>query len=183
MDIVQLTDIMKDIALANVNCKSAFVGDVYENWNTSTIKYGSVNISVQNMTTNDEGYITYSMILYYGDRLEQDNRNKSRIYADGINTLQSIINEISMIDSLNVEGDVMYTPYEQTFADYVAGVYCTFNIYTDSPIGLCSMDKFVYIDDKDKLIKELLDQINKYQAQDAELSNLLHTILRKITGE
>ena len=90
MDIVQLTDIMKDIALANVNCKSAFVGDVYENWNTSTIKYGSVNISVQNMTTNDEGYITYSMILYYGDRLEQDDRNKSRIYADGINTLVCI---------------------------------------------------------------------------------------------
>ena len=181
MDVIELTDIMKQIALTNADCKSVFVGDVYENWNNHPdIKYGSVNISVQNITTDDNGYITYSLILYYGDRLEQDHRNTSSIYADGVNTLQSIINELNTIDSLNIEGDIIYTPFDQVFADHLAGIYCTANVYTDSPIGLCAMDKFIYVDDKDKLIQQLLKEIEKYKEEDAELSVLLTTILRKI---
>mgnify|MGYP001775798376 FL=1 len=41
----------------------------------------------------------------------------------------------------------------------------------------------MYIDDKDKLIEQLIEEINKYKTEDAELSLLLQEILYKINGE
>ena len=77
----------------------------------------------------------------------------------------------------------MYTPFEQQFMDYLAGVYATVEITTESPIGLCSIDKYEYTDDKDKLIERLIEEINKYKTEDAELALLLKEILHKISGE
>jgi hypothetical protein len=33
-------------------------------------------------------------VLYYGDRLLQDDSNANAVYADGINVLQTIINSL-----------------------------------------------------------------------------------------
>ena len=67
--------------------------------------------------------------------------------------------------------------------DYLAGVYVQVDITTDSTLGYCSLDNYVYIDDKDKLIERLIEEINKYKTEDAELSLLLQEILYKINGE
>ena len=77
----------------------------------------------------------------------------------------------------------MYTPFEQQFMDYLAGVYATVEITTESPIGLCSIDNYEYTDDKDKLIEKLIEEINKYKTEDAELALLLQEILHKVGGE
>ena len=41
----------------------------------------------------------------------------------------------------------------------------------------------LYIDDKDKLIEQLIEEINNYKTEDAELALLLQEILHKVGGE
>ena len=90
-------ELLKEINKAAKRIKlvnSVFDGDVYTNWNTETVSYGSVNIGLEDMTKN-ENTITYNLILYYGDRLLQDKSNMNSIWVDGFNVLQSIINGLA----------------------------------------------------------------------------------------
>ena len=84
---------------------------------------------------------------------------------------------------MDIPEQIDYTPFEQKFMDYIAGVYATVEITTESTLGLCSIDNYEYTDDKDKLIERLIEEINKYKANDTELALLLQEILYKINGE
>ena len=115
---------------------------------------------------------------------EEDSKTLSKqIFTDGVNSIQAVVNLLNQEDKIDIEGQVLYTPFEQQFMDYLAGVYATVEITTESPIGLCSINKYEYEDDKDKLIERLIEEINKYKTEDAELSLLLQEILHKISGE
>ena len=85
---------------------------------------------------------TYSFIFYYGDRLLQDKKNINSIFTDGVNSIQAVVNLLNQEDKIDIEGQVMYTPFEQQFMDYLAGVYAQVDITVPSPIGLCSIDKY-----------------------------------------
>lgn len=182
MNTIELINKIKEVAFSQKTVNSVYDGDVYTNWNSSTVKYGSVNIGIEAVRV--EGQLAYhDLILYYGDRLLQSDTNSNNIYVDGINTLQSIINLLNTIDYVNIDAPVTYTPFNQSFADYLAGVYCRVTITTDSSLGMCSLDDFIYIDDRDKLIKDLLEQLNKWKTQDEELARVLQEVLHKLNCE
>lgn len=141
MNVNELMDKIKSVALTQKPVKSAYDGDVYDNWNSAEVQYGSVNVGLQTITTN-ANQVTYSVILYYGDRLLQDKGNVNSIYSDGVLALQSIINTLNTLDRVDVEESVVYTPFEQQFVDYLAGVYTTIDITCESDLGLCSIDDF-----------------------------------------
>lgn len=182
MNTIELINRIKNIALSQGTCYSVYDGEVYDNWNSGEIKYGSVNIAFERISY-DSNLCNYSMILYYGDRLLQDKSNFNQIVTDGINTLQSVINILNKEVNIDISDSVEYTPFEQKFSDYLAGVYCQFTLTTDSSIGMCEMDNYEYIDDKDKLIAKLEEKIERYRIEDAELAGLLNTILYKLNGE
>lgn len=182
MNTIEIINKIKEVALTQATVSTVYDGDVYENWNSAEVKYASVNIGIQDVV-NEGSLCNYNVILYYGDRLLQDKKNVNSIYSDGINTLQSIVNILDSIDLVNIEEPITYVPFQQQFGDYLAGVYCQVTITTDSAIGHCNLDDYVYIDDKDKLIAELIEQINKYKTEDERLSILLQEILHKLTGE
>lgn len=182
MNVNELINRIYEIALSQQTVMSVYNGDVYENWNKAEANYGSFNIGLRNITYNGN-FATYSFILYYGDRLLQDKRNNNSIYTDGVNVIQSVINILKQTGEADIPENVIYTPFEQKFMDYLAGVYAEVEITVDSPIGLCEMDSYDYEDDKDKLIKQLIEEINKYKAQDAQLTLLLQEILHKVNGE
>lgn len=182
MNVNELINKISEIALSQQPVMSVYNGDVYENWNKAETNYGSFNIGLQNITYNGN-FATYSFILYYGDRLLQNKRNNNSIYTDGVNVIQSVINILNQTGEADISENVIYTPFEQKFMDYLAGVYAEVEITVDSPIGLCEMDSYDYEDDKDKLIKQLIEEINKYKAQDAQLALLLQEILHKVNGE
>ena len=138
MNISELINIIKDIAVQQMQVHSSFDGDVYENWDSKEIKYGSVNVALQSITY-DGNLCTYSLILYYGDRLLQDKKNVNLIYSDGVVALQSIINTLEAEYGVDIPQSVIYTPFEQKFADYLAGVYATFDVVTESELGYCSI--------------------------------------------
>ena len=181
MNVNEITDKIKEIAASLETVNSVFDGDVYENWNSAEIKYGSFNVGLQNVS-NDGNLCTYTFVFYYGDRLTQDKSNVNSIYTDGVNTIQSVINVLNYMQ-FDISEQINYTPFEQKFMDYLAGVYATVEITTESPIGLCSIDNYEYTDDKDKLIERLIEEINKYKTEDAELALLLQEILHKVCGE
>ena len=182
MNALEIINRIKEVALSQATVNSVYDGDVYENWNSAEAKYASVNIGIQDIV-NEGSLTTFNVVLYYGDRLLQDKKNLNSIYSDGVNTLQSIVNILDTVDMVDVQEPVTYTLFQQQFSDYLAGVYCFVAITTDSAIGYCSLDNYVYIDDKDKLIAELIEQINKYKTEDERLSVLLQEILHKLTGE
>lgn len=182
MNVNEITDKIKEIAISLETVNSVFEGDVYENWNSAEIKYGSFNVGLQNVS-NDRNLCTYTFVFYYGDILTQDKSNVNSIYTDGINTIQSVINVLNTLDMVDIQEPITFTPFEQNFMDYLAGVYAQVNITTDSTLGYCSLDNYVYIDDKDKLIEQLIEEINKYKTEDAELALLLQEILHKVGGE
>lgn len=181
MNVNELMNKIKEVALSQTIIKSVYDGDVYDNWNSAEVKYGSLNIGLQSTSYNGNT-VTYTMILYYGDRLLQDKSNVNAIYSDGINAIQSVINILNQIEHVDIPEQIEYTPFEQKFMDYLAGMYATVEITTESSLGLCNMDDFEYTDDKDVLIKRLIDEINKYKEDDAELAELLYEILHKING-
>lgn len=182
MNVTELIHKICEIAFSQDTVKSAYCGDVYTNWNSAEVNYGSLNIGLQNITYSNQT-CTYSFIFYYGDRLLQDKRNMNSIFTDGVNTIQSVVNILNQIDNIYIEEDITYTPFEQNFMDYLAGVYAQINITTPSPIGLCEMNTYTYKDDKDILIERLIEEINEYKVKDAELALLLQEILYKLNGE
>lgn len=135
-NVVELIDTIKKIALSQNLIQSAFDGDVYTNWNSSEIKYGSFNVGLQSVSYS-KNLITYTLMLYYCDRLLQDRTNANQIFIDGSNALQSVINQINKDSNVEIAGDIIYTPFEQTFSDYLAGVYTTIDLTTESSLGTC----------------------------------------------
>ena len=181
MTVNEIILLIKDIASNLSPVQSVYDGDVYENWNSAETKYGSVNIGLQTIT-NDGSQTAYTMVLYYGDRLLQDKKNSNSIISDGVRVLQSIINTLNTVDDVNIGEVTIFTPFEQKFVDYLAGVYVTVDIVCESDLGLCNMDNYEYISDNEQLIEQLIEKINEYREQDSELAELLKTILHKIDG-
>lgn len=136
VEFTELVNAIKWIANQLDPVHSVFDGDVYENWNSAEVKYGSVNIGLQSITYNDH-LSTYRFIFYYGDRLLQDKSNVNAIYADGVRTLQTIVNNLNSIHGVEAPEMVEYTPFEQQFMDYLAGVYATVDVTTESVLGEC----------------------------------------------
>ena len=137
MNIVELINKIKELAIQHNLVHSTYDGDVYTNWNTTEVKFGSVNVGVETIQ-RAENYIQYDVILYYADRLLQDNQNANAIYADGVNILQSILNQLE--DELEITYPIQYTPFSQKFVDYLAGVYCRVSIISEYPLGKCNLD-------------------------------------------
>lgn len=140
MNVNELINKIKQIAL-NQHVKSVYDGDVYESWNSAEVKYSSVNVGLENISY-DSNLCTYTVVLYYADRLLQDKANVNSIYSDGIRVLQSILNNLNQVDGVDVTFPVNYTPFEQQFMDYLAGVYATVEIVCESELGLCDIDDF-----------------------------------------
>ena len=141
MNNIELLNRIKEVSLSQQTCNSTFDGNVYDNWNNGEVKYGSVNADIERISYNSN-LCTYSVVLYYGDRLLQDKSNFNQIITDGVNTLQSVINLLNKDDYIDIPDSVEYVPFEQKFCDYLAGVYCQFDLITDSAIGLCTLDDY-----------------------------------------
>lgn len=179
MNISNLLNKIKEIASSVKTVRSSYDGDVYTLWNTKEIKYASFVVSITSVGRLDN-LRTYNLVLYYGDRLMSDGRNKNAIWDDATNTLQSVINK--MRDNLDCEvEDYRIECFEQKFEDYLAGAFVNLIIEVEDELGECEMNEMIL--EEDALIEELKEAIELYQEDDAGLALLLKRILFKISGE
>ena len=179
MNFIQLLKKLEAYSLSLPYVSSTNLGDIYEYLNGSpNVKYASVNIDINQSTRNDN-LITYSVYLYYVDRLVEDKSNWMEVKTTAEQVLNSIVNYAAEIGDVDDGWTIKY--FEQQFADYCAGGYVQFNLEVPNVMGECLIDEYKV--DDEKLIERLEEAIRQYEKENEELSLLLKEILFKLTAE
>ena len=179
MNFIKILKKLEAYSLSIPYVNSTNTGDIYEYLNGNpNVKYASVNIDITSSTRNDN-LISYSVYLYYVDRLVEDKSNWMEVKTTAEQVLNSIVNYAAEIGDVDDGWTIHY--FEQQFADYCAGGYVQFNLDVPNIIGDCLIDE--YEDDDEKLIDRLKEAIRQYKEENEELALLLKEILYKLTGE
>lgn len=138
MTLIQAINELLKIGGRQKNINYTGEGDIYTLNTNNSIDYGVFFIT-QNKHTQDENTITYSLNLYYIDRLLENEKNTLSIQSTGIILLGNIINTFNeSVDECEIEYDITYQPFTHRFADACAGVYAVVNLTVDNNIGVCS---------------------------------------------
>ena len=137
MTLLQTINELLNIGSRQKNINYTDEGDIYTLNTNNSIDYGVFFIT-QNQHKQDEDTITYSLNLYYIDRLLTDEKNTLSIQSTGIVLLGNIINTFNeSFSEVDIEYDITYQPFTHRFADACAGVYAVVNLTVDNNIGLC----------------------------------------------
>lgn len=179
MNFIQILKKLEAYSLSLPYVHSVNLGDIYEYLNGKpNVKYAAVNIDINQSTRNDN-LSSYSVYLYYIDRLTEDKSNWMEVKTTAEQVLNSIVNYAAEIGDVNDGWTINY--FEQQFADYCAGGYVQFNLEVPNMMGDCLIDE--YKDEDKELIEDLKEAIKKYEAENAELALLLKDILFRLEGE
>lgn len=137
MTLYEVIDNLKNIAIAKNNINYVGDGDIYKLNSTPDIAY-SVFFITENTHNIDIDTNTYSLNLFYVDRLTADKDNELKIKSDGITILKDIINEFnSLYPDVSITFPIQVTTFLQRFADECAGAFAVLQIETDNEIGEC----------------------------------------------
>ena len=139
MTLFELINKLKDIAISKPNINFVGDGDVYTLNSLPNIDY-SVFFITQNDHSIYQDTITYSLNLFYIDRISDSEDNVLNIQSDGILQLTNVINTLVFSEDVDVDGEISFVPFIQRFADQCAGVYCTVRFVVDNNLGVCSYD-------------------------------------------
>ena len=126
----EIIKIIKNISLALPDVESFYTGDVYEINKDQSVKYGSVVLTNQEHTfDNVNDQFNYNFVLFYIDRLTDDENNRIDVQTAGINALTTIVKTIE--DYGCIIDNVRYNVFKERFNDWCSGVYGTFSIQVD----------------------------------------------------
>ena len=128
MNISNFYDTIKDIALKTKTVESFYIGDVYTNWNSLNITYGSFDVNI-NYIRRVGNYNIVNLSLYYGGKLKNDSSNLFQIQSDGFNVIINVINHLKENFEIEDFEQIQIFPFWQQFADVLAGCYADVNIY------------------------------------------------------
>ena len=139
MTLFELINKLKNIAISKPNINYVGDGDVYTLNSLPNIDY-SVFFITQNDHSIYQDTITYSLNLFYIDRISDSEDNVLNIQSDGMLQLTNVINTLVFSEDVDVEGEISFTPFIQRFADNCSGVYCTVRFICDNNLGSCSYE-------------------------------------------
>lgn len=139
MTLFEIINKLKDIAISKPNINYVGDGDVYTLNSLPNIDY-SVFFITQNDHLIDSDTITYSLNLFYIDRISDSEDNTLNIQSDGMLQLMNVINTLVFTEDVDVDGEIMFTPFIQRFADQCCGVYCNVRFVVENNLGNCSYD-------------------------------------------
>lgn len=126
----EIIKIIKNISLALPDVESFYTGDVYEINKDQSVKYGSVVLTNQEHSfDNVNDQFNYNFVLFYIDRLTDDENNRIDVQTAGINALTTIVKTIE--DYGCIIDNVRYNVFKERFNDWCSGVYGTFSIEVD----------------------------------------------------
>lgn len=140
MNLFQLIHTIKNTAGKANLVSSVKDGDVYENLNSGTQTYPVINVTIDNITKDETGTSSVTMNIFYIDRLEDNNRNKTQVQSSAVTVLEQIMNKLEDEQAFNFTSKTFY-PFTEKFADLCAGSYvtCTLDLQLDT---LCDNDSF-----------------------------------------
>lgn len=140
MTLYEIVNEFLDIARKQPNIGYVNCGDIYSINSIPNLDYG-VFFVTQTNHSQDENTVSYSLTLYYIDRLLPDESNRLQIQSQGILVLNNIINIFNNLnDEAQIEYDINYTTFTHRFTDNCAGVFANVTITTDNVIGTCGYE-------------------------------------------
>lgn len=141
MNFIQILNKIEIYSRSLPYVKGTNLGDIYEFLNGKpNVKYSLVNIDINQATRNDN-LISYSVYLYYVDRLTKDKKNWREIKTMAEQALISIVNYAA--ENLgDIDDGYVINYFEQQFADYCAGAWVNFNLEVPVELGHCIIEDF-----------------------------------------
>lgn len=128
MNISNFYNIVKQIALNTRTVESFYIGDVYTNWNSLNINYGSFDVNI-NYIRRTNNFDIVNCTFYYGNKLFNDSSNVFEIQSNGYNVIINVINHLKENFEIEDFEQIQIFPFWQQFADVLAGCYCDVNIF------------------------------------------------------
>ena len=123
-DIVKL---LKNISLALPDVQSFYCGDVYEVNADQTVKYSSVVLTNQEHSfDNVNDRFQYNFILFYIDRLSDDENNRTDVHTAAVSALKTIVQHLEDYDV--IINDFKFNLFRERFNDQCAGAYATLSV-------------------------------------------------------
>lgn len=135
INLIEIQNIIKNHFSSQFYKPNVFLGSIYENLNTSDIKYPAVNIDLNNII-NNRNVDEYSFYIYYADRLTETGDNENQIYTDAITSIKLFIDYINK-NYFPTSLSTIITPFRQKFADNCAGAWCQILIKVEDDIDYC----------------------------------------------
>lgn len=140
MNFIQTLKKLEAYSLSLPYVNDVSIIDIYEFLNGNpNVNYACVNINIEQSTRNNN-LTSYSVVLYYTDRLTEDKSNVFEIWTTAEQALNSIINYAAQIGDVDDGWTIKY--FQQQFADYTAGGWVQFNLEVPNIIGDCLIDEY-----------------------------------------
>ena len=140
MNFQNFYDTIKQIALNTKTVESFYEGDVYTNWNSLNVTYGSFDVNI-NFIRHSGGYDVVNCTFYYGNKLFNDSSNVFQVQSDGYNAIINVINHLREDFEIEDFEDIQIHPFFQQFSDILAGCYADLNIYVPVEDTCANFDK------------------------------------------
>ena len=131
---------VKQIALNTKTIESFYEGDVYINWNSLNVTYGSFDVNI-NYIRRTGNFDIVNCTLYYGNKLFNDSSNVFEVQSYGYNAITNVINHLREDFEIEDFEDLQIHPFFQQFSDILAGCYCDVNIYVPVEDTCVNFDK------------------------------------------
>ena len=140
MNFQNFYDTVKQIALNTQKVESFYEGDVYTNWNSLNVTYGSFDVNI-NYIRRSGGYDVVNVSFYFGDKLKNDSSNLFQVQTDGFRVIMNVSNHLKENYEIEDFEDIQIHPFFQQFSDILAGCYCDVNIYVPVEDTCANFDK------------------------------------------
>ena len=140
MNFQNFYDTVKQIALNTQKVESFYEGDVYTNWNSLNVTYGSFDVNI-NYIRRSGGYDVVNVSFYFGDKLKNDSSNLFQVQTDGFRVIMNVINHLKENYEIEDVEDIQIHPCFQQFADILPGCYADLNIYVPVEDTCANFDK------------------------------------------
>ena len=127
-------------ALNTQKVESFYEGDVYTNWNSLNVTYGSFDVNI-NYIRRSGGYDVVNVSFYFGDKLKNDSSNLFQVQTDGFRVIMNVINHLKENYEIEDFEDIQVHPFFQQFSDILAGCYADLNIYVPVEDTCANFDK------------------------------------------
>ena len=128
MNISNFYNIIKPYALNTQTVESFYIGDVYTNWNSLNIIYGSFDVNI-NYIRRVGNFNIVNLSLYYGGKLKNDSSNLFQVQTDGFNVIMNVIKHLKENFEIDDVEDIQIFQFWQQFANILAGCYADVNIF------------------------------------------------------
>ena len=140
MNFQNFYDTVKQIALNTQKVESFYESDVYTNWNSLNVTYGSFDVNI-NYIRRSGGYDVVNVSFYFGDKLKNDSSNLFQVQTDGFRVIMNVINHLKENYEIEDFEDIQIHPFFQQFSDILAGCYADVNIYVPVEDTCANFDK------------------------------------------